>query len=132
MAYRFIEDLSDDLRTQDSDLVSLAAAWDERRGELEGRHELTDLHERLRRRWAIDTGMIEGLYSIDRGTTELLIERGLHVDLISHGTTDLPPAEIVGYLHDQAQVYDWLFDFIAQRRDLSTAFIKELHQLLDT
>ncbi len=37
---------------------------------------------------------------------------------------------VVAYLRDQAEVYDWLFDFIAQRRDLGTSFIKELHQLL--
>ena len=76
---------------QDSELLSLAAAWRDRRSELEGRDELTELHERLRRRWAVDTGMIEGLYTIDRGTTELLVDRGLHADLISHGTSISPP-----------------------------------------
>lgn len=130
MSYRFIEDLPEDLRAHTSELVSLAAAWKERRAELEGRAELTQLHERLRRRWAIDTGMIEGLYAIDRGTTELLVDRGLHADLISHGMADRPASEIVAYLHDQADVYDWLFDLIASRRDLSRSYIKELHHLL--
>jgi Fic family protein len=130
VTYDFIKDLPDDLRERESELQSLAGAWEQRRRELDGRVELSELHERLRRRWAIDTGMIEGLYSIDRGTTELLIERGLHVDLLSHGSADRPPSEIVGYLHDQAQAYDWLFDFIAARRALSTSYIKALHQLL--
>jgi Fic family protein len=130
VAYAFIADLPDNLREFRSELASLAAAWNERRAELDGKVELTQLHERLRRRWAIDTGMIEGLYAIDRGTTELLVERGLHEDLISHGTADRAPSEIVAYLHDQAEVYDWLFDLIAHRRDLSISYIKELHHLL--
>jgi Fic family protein len=74
--------------------------------------------------------MIEGLYAIDRGTTQLLVERGLHEDLISHGASDAPPSQIVAYLRDQAEVYDWLFDLIAKRRPLSTSYIKQLHQLL--
>ena len=37
--------------------------------------------ERVERRWAIETGIIEGLYSIDRGVTQTLIEHGLSADL---------------------------------------------------
>lgn len=130
VSYAPIVDLSDDLRRRESTLASLVGAWKERREELRGRDELRVLHERMRRRWAIDTGMIEGLYSITRGTTELLIDRGLHADLISHGESDLPANELVAYLHDHAEVYDWLFDFVAQERPFGTSWIKELHQLL--
>lgn len=130
MPYCFIEDLPQELVEFTSDLGSLSAAWEARRTELGNRDELRSLHEGLRRKWAIDTGMIEGLYSIDRGTTELLIDRGLQADLIAHGSTDLPPSQIAAYLHDQAQVYDSLFDFIRRRRGLTTAYVKEVHQLL--
>lgn len=130
MPYEPISDLPEQLRSSESVLSSLVAAWNERREELSGRDELRVLHERIRRRWAIDTGMIEGLYSITRGTTELLIDRGLHADLISHGESDLPAADLVAYLHDHAEVYDWLFEFVAQERPLGTSWIKELHQLL--
>ncbi|MFY9265576.1 MAG: Fic family protein [Solirubrobacterales bacterium] len=130
MPYDFISDLPDELTQAESQLESLAVAWRERRAELDGRHELSRLHEQLRRRWAIDTGMIEGLYAIDRGTTELLIERGLHEDLMSHGSTDKPAGEILAFLKDQCEVYDWLFDFIKQNRKLSSAYIKEMHALL--
>jgi Fic family protein len=129
VGYEPIRDLTSKLRERESELTSLAAAWGERRQEL-GQSELQELHERIRRRWAIDTGMIEGLYSIARGTTELLIDRGLHADLISHGEADRPATEIIGFLHDQAEVYDWLFEFVAEQRQLSKSFIKELHQLL--
>ena len=42
----------------------------------------TPFLERLYRHWAIETGIIEGLYNIDRGTTQTLVERGLIADLI--------------------------------------------------
>lgn len=130
MAYSPITDISERERSFESTLPSLVAAWRDRRRELEGRDELERLHEKMRRRWAIDTGMIEGLYSINRGTTELLIDRGLHADLISHGDSDLPAAQLVGYLHDHAEVYDWLFEFVREERPFGTSWIKELHQLL--
>ncbi len=130
MSYSFIEDLPNNLHRSTSELDSLVAAWRERRAELEGMVELTELHDRLRHRWAVETGMIEGLYTIDRGTTELLIDHGLNADLISRGDSDRPAAEIVPLLWDQAQVYDWLFEFIKDERELSTSYIKELHQLL--
>jgi Fic family protein len=130
VAYPQITDLPGEFKTPDSQLTSLAAAWNERRKELEGRDELEELHKKMRRRWAIDTGMIEGLYSISRGTTELLIERGLHVDLIGHGESDIPANQLVGFLRDHAEVYDWLFEFVREGRPISTSWMKELHQLL--
>lgn len=129
MSYEFIQDLSPDLTVSQSEIESLVAAWTARRKELEGRSELDELNARLRRRWAIDTGMIEGLYSIERGTTELLIERGLQAELLSHGTTDQPASTVMSFLRDQSEVYDWIFDFVAQRRELSLSYIRELHSL---
>ncbi|MGH9426927.1 MAG: Fic family protein, partial [Terriglobia bacterium] len=46
------------------------------------------------------------------------------------GTTDKPAERIVPILKDQEAVLEGLFDFVAQRRDLSTSYIKELHQAL--
>jgi Fic family protein len=130
MTYTPITDLAESDRALEPTLTSLIAAWRDRRQELSGRDELERLHEKMRRRWAIDTGMIEGLYSISRGTTELLIDRGLHADLISHGESDVPATQLVAYLHDHAEVYDWLFEFVRQERPFGTSWIRELHQLL--
>ena len=87
-------------------------------------------NERLRREWAIETGIVEGVYHIDRGTTVQLIEGGFKASLMPRGSTDLPPEEIIEILRDHEQALDWLFDFVSQRRQLSTGFIKELHALL--
>lgn len=71
MSYTPIEDLPTDLRKRKSDLDSMAAAWRERRDELDGKAELTELHERLRRRWAVD--YIDALEQADAGDLEPLI-----------------------------------------------------------
>ena len=47
--------------------------------------------ERVYRSWAIETGIIEGIYDIDQGTTQTLVEKGLLADLIDRGSTDRDP-----------------------------------------
>lgn len=126
-----IEDLPDsrqDLRS--IELKHLALIWKEQAVKLKNPKFLQQFNERLRREWAIETGIIENLYKIDRGTTQLLIEKGIETSLIPFGSTDKPADEIVPILKDQESVLDGIFDFIAHKRDLSTSFIKELHQVL--
>ncbi len=60
----------------------------------------------------------------------MLIEKGIEASLIPHGTTDQPAEQIVEILRDHEEVLEGLFDFIAQRRELSTSYIKQLHQVL--
>lgn len=127
--WTFIEDLPKDYdELHDSGLESLAAIWKEQSATLVKRDALAQFNERLRREWAIETGIIENLYSIERGTTELLIEKGIETSLIQYGTTDKPAEQIVPILKDQEEVLDGIFDFVARRRELSTSYIKELHQ----
>lgn len=132
-SYRWkpIEDLPPDWSELASkELESLAAIWKDSAAELRESEALLQFNERLRREWAIETGIIENLYSIDRGITRLLIEKGIQASLIPFGTTDKPAERIVPLLKDQAEVLEGLFDFVAQQRDLSTSYIKELHQAL--
>ncbi len=129
--WRPIDDLPKQWQALSSpELVSLSAAWREQSVKLQGSETLRKFNERLRREWAIETGIIENLYSIDRGTTQLLIEKGIEASLIPHGATDKPAERIIPILKDQEEVVEGLFDFIAQRRELSTSYIKQLHQAL--
>ncbi len=130
-AWRPIEDLPEnwpDLRQRD--LENLASIWREQASKLKDEGALREFNERLSREWSIETGIIENLYTLDRGTTILLIERGLEASLISHGASDKPAEEVVAILRDHQDVLDGLFDFVASRRKLSTSYIKELHQAL--
>jgi Fic family protein len=127
--WTFIEDLPKNYdELHDSGLESLAAIWKEQSVTLVKRDALAQFNERLRREWAIETGIIENLYSIDRGITQLLIEKGIETSLIPYGSTDKPAEQIVPILKDQEEVLDGIFDFVARRRELSTSYIKELHQ----
>ena len=115
---------------QSPELNSLAQVWADQAKSFRESEEVRVFNDRLKREWAIETGIIEGLYQIDRGTTVLLIERGLEASLIPHGASDRPAEEVVRILKDQYEALEWIFDFVASRRPLSTSYIKELHGLL--
>ena len=86
--------------------------------------------ERLDRRWAIETGIIEGLYNIDRGTTQTLVEHGLIADLIDRTATDRDPQDLVKVLKDHQESAEFVTASIRHERPLSGHYIRELHQLL--
>ena len=85
---------------------------------------------KLRREWAIETGVLERLYSLSEGATKTLIEQGLDAALLSHGDTDKPPAEVMALIRDQHAVVEGLYQFIGGERPLSVSYVNELHQAL--
>ena len=91
---------------------------------------LDEFDARLAREWAIETGIIEGLYTIDRGTARVLVERGIDVALIPDGATDKPAAHVVAVLEDHQDALEGVRAFVEGDRALSTSYLKELHQLL--
>jgi len=86
--------------------------------------------EKIYRHWAIETGIIEGLYDIDRGTTEALVEYGLSIDLIPSAGPDKSPHDVLKVLQDHQDAAKFVTDSIRRQRPLSKFYIKELHQLL--
>ncbi len=58
----------------------MARTWDQVRATLDPR-QVDEFNERLKREWAIETGIIERLYTLDRGTTQQLIK---HANLRVH------------------------------------------------
>src|SRR5262245_2311229 len=127
--WRPIEDLPENWpELAAPELPALSAAWQKYSEKLRDSNSLKHFNERLIREWAIETGIIENLYSIDRGVTQTLIEKGIEASLIPHGSTDKPVERILPILKDQQEVVEGLFDFVAQRRELSTSYVKELHQ----
>lgn len=126
-----IEDLPTDWRSlTSSELASLASIWQDQSGRLYASRAYVEFNQRLSREWAIETGIIENLYSIDRGITQVLIEQGLEASLIPHGATDKPAELVVSILRDHTEALEGIFDFVAGRRQLSTSYIKQLHQVL--
>lgn len=126
-----IRDLPDDWQGLGmEDLAALATVWEEQQEKLKGSVALKQFTTRLQRQWAIETGIIENLYTLDRGITQLLVERGIDTSLIPHGTTNKPAFHVVELIRDQQNVVEGLFDFVGQRRQLSTFYVKEVHQAL--
>lgn len=131
MTWQPIQDLPDTWQSMmHSNLQALAEIWQEQKKRLQKTASYQHFLERLRRKIAIETGVIERLYTIDRGVTQLLIEQGIDTALIPHGATDKPPTEIVRFIRDHEQALKAVFDFVGNQRSLSTSFIKQLHQLL--
>lgn len=126
-----LQDLAAEWKTfHNSELHALVNIWQEQRARLEKTDAFKRFLEKLRRRIAIEHGILERLYTIDRGITHLLIEHGYDLALIPHGSTSRPPSEIIAFLRDHETALERVFDFVAGQRELSTSFIKQLHQLL--
>jgi len=109
------------------ELRALHALWEEQRDTLEQTGGMQTFKERLCREWAIETGIIERMYSLDRGVTELLIKRGIDENLIAHDQTDTSPQLVTTMIRDHQSVVEGLFTYVKGDRELSTSYVKELH-----
>jgi Fic family protein len=126
-----IQDLPENWHSlADPHLPALVDVWREQAHDLRESKVYSDFLEKLRREIAIETGLIERLYTIDRGTTQLLIEQGIDESLMAHNTTDRPVSEVVALIRSQDTAIQGVFQFVSQERNLSTSYIKQLHQVL--
>ena len=131
MKWQPIEDLPLNWRElANTELPPLVTVWNDQAERLRNSGEFRTYMEKLQREIAIETGIIERLYTIDRGVTRLLIEQGINESLIPHGSTDRPVKQVVAMIKDQENAVEGLFDFVGGQRTLSTSYIKQLHQLL--
>jgi len=108
---------------------ALSGVWREHRERLVNRPAYRLFEKKLKREWAIETGLIENIYSLDRGITQLLIERGISAALIPRQTSTNPD-KVVAMIRDHEQAVEGLFDFATGTRPVSTSYIKELHALM--
>ena len=125
-----IEDYSEEERSWDAGLNGLAKVWKEQRAELDSKGLVDCFLGKLQRKWAIETGVLERIYTLDRGVTQLLIEKGIEATYISHESTDKNPEFVAQVIKDQYDVVNGIFDFVKSTRPLSTSYIKELHAAL--
>jgi len=120
--WRPIEDLAGDPNAlTDGELKSLKRVWADQKAEL------AELGTRLRREWAIETGIIENVYTLDRGVTKTLIQKGIDAALIPHGASDQAPERVARIIQDH---YEVLFDLVGWQREFTAGYVKELHAAL--
>jgi len=114
----------------DGELGPLLQFWNDQRADLEQSGALAGFNKRLSREWSIETGQIEGVYNLDRGLTETLIERGIDSDLIPNQPGQKPPEIIAAIIQDHADVLEGLFQFVKGDRPISKGYIHGLHATL--
>lgn len=129
--WRPITDLPDNPRAlTDGEMDSLHRVWHNQKNDLIGRGELDEFDKRLRREWAIETGIIEDVYTLDRGVTRTLIEKGIEAAFIPHDATNRDTTLVARIIQDHYDALEGMFDFVGGTRRLSTGYIKELHAAL--
>jgi fido (protein-threonine AMPylation protein) len=114
----------------DGELGPLLQFWNDQRTDLEQGGALAEFNLRLAREWSIETGQIEGVYNLDRGVTETLIERGINADLIPAQPGQKLPELIAAIIQDHADVLEGLFQSVKGERPISKSYIHQLHAAL--
>ena len=122
---------SDNWKTCDTSLLDeIVPSWFARREVLQGNsREYEEFINRLKRRHAIETGIVERMYDIDKGVTETLINEGFISSLVSHGDTNIPKQTLFNHLKDHLDAVEFIFDIVKENRPLTKSFICQLHQL---
>lgn len=115
-------------KLQSKELRSLTEVWNDQRKEIENSKAWPEFKERLVREWSVETGLIERVYTLDRGVTELLIEQGIRAALIPHETSvKVSPEHAAAMIQDHENAIKGLFDFVGGQRKLSTSYVNQLH-----
>ena len=135
MKYTHIADFNDIEieKLRSLELRALGELWIEKKGELEKSGEYQQFLKKMQREWAIETGIIERLYTWDRGVTEILIEHGIDASVIEHkgGIHNRNKAKnIASMIRDQEHVINSLFEIVKGKKPLSEHFIRGLHAKL--
>jgi Fic family protein len=119
------------LRVSTYKLDNILPSWYRKREIFkENQKEYEKFLDELKRKQAIETGIIERLYDLKEGITETFIKEGFVETYLQHGDTNIHPQKLMGYLKDHFDAIDFVFDFVKNNRKITNSFIKELHHLI--
>ncbi len=128
-----IEPLSD--REKAIDLAAIRPLYDSWRASKQrllksSEANLKNFTNRLVRRLSVETGILERLYDLDRGTTEALVVQGFVEGLVARSSTDIEPSRLIDILRDQEAAIQLVMDCVAGNRPLTKGVVHELHAIL--
>ncbi|MEA3496556.1 MAG: Fic family protein [Bacteroidota bacterium] len=125
-------ELTDNWSNSDtSTLDDISSSWYERREVLQNNSkEYQEFITELKREHAIETGIVEKMYDLEKGITETFIKKGFYESYVSHNDTNVPVPKLLAHLSDHLNAVDFVFDVVKENRDLTIGFIKELHALV--
>ena len=129
--WKHIKLTKDWLACDTSTMDDLAPSWYQRREVLQNNSkEYQRFITELKREHAIETGIVERMYDLERGITETFIKKGFVASYIGHNDTNVPVPKLMAHLSDHLNAIDFVFDVVKQKRELTIGFIKELHALV--
>jgi Fic family protein len=114
----------------DAELATLRKVWLEQKDGLEEHGLVSTFTQRLIREYAIEGGIIERAYTLDRGITQLLIDRGIDASLIPHNATNKDPQQVARIIQAHQAVVEGIFDLVRGDRPLTVGVVKEMHAAL--
>jgi Fic family protein len=128
MSYQSIKPFPELNAFEFPELRALASVWQERKMALEEDGAYKEFIKKLQREWAIETGIIERLYTWDRGVTEVLIEQGIESSIIAHrgGVSKRDADHIQSLINDHLDIVEGLFGYIKGEHPLTEHFIRGL------
>ena len=125
-----IEDLPEDWEELcREDLHAVHKQWVSDRGLIRDEQKIRKFQEELALQWAIETGLIERLYTADRGITVQIAKAGLEALGQFHARGKIS-WDARALITDQREALEMVMDVVGGRRDLTTSYLKELHQRL--
>ncbi len=124
-----IEDLPEGWRDLcRDDLHAVHRQWVADRALIKDESKLKQFQEKLAILWAIETGIIERLYQIDRGVTIQILEVGM--EALGQFHTRGLSADARALITDQREALEMVMDLIGGEKELSTSYLKELQHRL--
>ncbi len=72
-------------------------------------------------------GILERIYDVDRGTTQILVERGFLANYIERSNVIPNPEQLIEVLRDHRAAVELVHDCVANSRPLTKGFIHDLH-----
>lgn len=128
MTYSRITPLPETNTFEFPELSALTSVWKEKKEQLQDDGAYKEFIKKLQREWAIETGIIERLYTWDRGVTEVLIAQGIESSIISHhgGVNQQEAEHIHSLINDHLRIVESLFGYIKGEQPLSEHFIRGL------
>lgn len=124
-------DLPSDLRgLAEPELAALRNVWLEQKDDLEEQGLVSAFTQKLIREYSIEGGIIERAYTLDRGITQLLIDRGIDASLIPHTATNRDPQQVARIIQSHQSVVEGVFELVKGGRVLTESVIKEMHAAL--
>lgn len=128
--WRSIKDLPPNWRNYcRDDLRAVHQQWLEDRNLIKDEAKVRRFQEELALRWAIETGIIERLYTVDRGATVQILKAGMEAlgQFHSKGRISRNARALIS---DQREALEMVMDLVGETRSLTDSFIKSLHNRL--